>query len=300
MKVLVTGGAGFIGQHVVRYLRERGDEALIFDHKRRAHTPDVFLGDIRDSVAVTEAMAQVDGFVHLAAVLGTQETIKNPRPAAETNVIGGLNVLEGAAQYGLPGVYIGVGNHWMQNTYSISKTTVERFIAMFNRERGTSINIVRAMNAYGPGQVAASPYGTAKVRKITPSFICRALRGDDVEIYGDGSQISDMVYVGDVAEALVRALDAAKAGVVFDRAVEVGPSEHMTVREVAELVIKLTGSKSRIVCLPMRPGEIPGAVVSADVETLDLVEMHADSLVPVEHGMAETIEYFRPLMARSA
>ena len=87
-------------------------------------------------------------------------------------------MLQAAAQYDLPGVYIGVGNHWMNNTYSISKTQVERFVDMYNTERGTRVNIVRVVNAYGPRQLAAHPYGPGKVRKITPAFICRALRDE--------------------------------------------------------------------------------------------------------------------------
>ena len=95
MRVLVTGGAGFIGFHVCDVLRERGHSPVMFDHRRRwAHKDPnflwdgVFLGDVRDPVAVTEAMSHCDGWVHLAAVLGTQETIRNPRPAVETNIEG--------------------------------------------------------------------------------------------------------------------------------------------------------------------------------------------------------------------
>jgi len=293
MKVLVTGGGGFIGGYVVERLQERGHSPVIFDHYNRGNYPcPVILGDVRDATAVTEAMAHVDAWIHLAAVLGTQETIQNPRPAAESNLMGGLNILEAAAQYNTPGVYIGVGNHWMNNTYSISKTMIERFIQMFNKERGTRANIVRAMNAYGPRQRAAPPYGSSRVRKIAPAFICRALKGDPVEVYGDGSQVSDMVYVSDVANALVVATEKAADGIVFDKAVEVGPSEHLTVQQFAGMVISACNSSSEIVNLPMRPGEIPGATVSADVETLSLVNMAADDLVPVDIGLAQTVAYF--------
>jgi nucleoside-diphosphate-sugar epimerase len=283
MKVLVTGGTGFIGSWVVGRLLEDGHTPIIFDHHKRTPADiggmfarethavkdyiEVFWGDMRDDVAVTEAMAHAEGFIHLAGVLGTQETITNPRPAAMSNLQGGLNVLEAAAQYDIPGVYIGVGNHWMDNTYSISKTMVERFVKMFNAHRGTRANIVRAMNAYGPGQSVAAPYGSAKVRKITPSFICRALHGHDIEIYGDGEQISDMVWVGDVATALVQAMYHAKDGNVCEKPVEVGPVTSNTVNAVADLIVKLTDSPSKIVHLPMRPGEVPGAAVYADVET---------------------------------
>ena len=120
-RVLVTGGAGFIGGYVVEELTAAGKTPVVYDY-RRLHRKnsdveaELFLGDIRDEVTVNQAMAHVDSWIHLAAVLGTQETITNPRPAALSNIQGGLNVLESADQFGLPGVYIGVGNHWMNNT----------------------------------------------------------------------------------------------------------------------------------------------------------------------------------------
>ena len=295
MKILVTGGAGFIGKYVVEECISRGHEPFIFDHyDRREELPaPVILGDVRDDVAVTEAMAHCDAWIHLAAVLGTQETVNNPRPAAQSNLMGGLNILEAAVQYNLPGAYIGVGNHWMNNTYSISKTMIERFIDMYNTNRGTRVNIVRAMNAYGPRQRPVAPWGCSKVRKITPSFACRALDGQDVEVYGDGLQVSDMCWVGDVAKALVVATEKAAEGIVFPEPVEVGPEINSTVTEVAELVIKYAGTDAKLVNLPMRPGEIPGAVVSADVNTLRHVDMTAADLMPLEEGMKQTVEWFR-------
>lgn len=137
VKVLVTGGSGFIGTHTIHELQARGFEPWVFDHKRSTVQDHVILGDVCDEVAVTEAMSQVDGFIHLAGILGTQETIFNPRPSAEVNIFGALNVLQAASQYNLPGVYIAVGNHWMNNTYSITKTTTERFCLMYNKEHGT-------------------------------------------------------------------------------------------------------------------------------------------------------------------
>lgn len=297
MKVLVTGGMGFIGRYVVEELLTNGHTPIIFDHHRRLAKEypegvEVFHGDIMDDVAVTEAMAHCESWIHLAAVLGTQETIKNPRPAAKSNLVGGLNILEAAAQYNLPGTYIAVGNHWMNNTYSITKTMIERFIDMYNRNRGTKINIVRVVNAYGPRQLAAEPYGCGKVRKITPAFACRAILGHPIEVYGDGKQVSDMVYVSDVAKALVRATEKAKEGVVFPRVVEVGPTENKTVGEIAELINEIAGGKSEIVNLPMRPGENVGDRVTADNSTLSLVEMDPLDLVPLREGMEKTVAYF--------
>lgn len=304
LKILVTGGMGFIGRYVVEELQNKGYTPVIFDHHRRLAEEyptevEVFQGDIMDDIAVTEAMAHVQGWIHLAAVLGTQETIKNPRPAAHSNLMGGLNVLEAAAQYDLPGSYIAVGNYWMNNTYSITKTMIERFIDMFNKYRGTRVNIVRAVNAYGPRQLAVAPFGPGKVRKITPSFVCRALTNMDVEVYGDGSQVSDMVYVADVAKALVNAMTKAHMGEIFDVPVEVGPEVNSTVQEVAESIIAISGSKSKIVNLPMRPGEIPGAVVSADTSTLKLVDMDPKDLVDLSTGMQLTVDYFKEYLDKT-
>jgi nucleoside-diphosphate-sugar epimerase len=292
-KILVTGGVGFIGSHVVDTLTAEMYRPVIFDRRRDRAT---FLGSILDPTDVTEALGHVDGFIHLAGILGTQETIQNPRPALETNIMGSINVLEAAAQYKVPGVVIGIGNHFMNNTYSISKSTVERLVAMYNAERGTKINIVRPMNAYGPRQVASAPYGPSKVRKIAPSLICRALRGDPLELYGGGHQVSDMVYVEDVAKALVNALKYAMAGVVFNKVVEVGPEEHLTVREIAHTILDITESTSPIVDLPMRPGEKAGAHVFADTSTLDLVGMSPETLVPIYAGMKRAVDYYRGQM----
>ena len=298
MKILITGGAGFIGSYVVEKCIQRGHEPIIFDHYNRQeeYPCPVILGDVRDEVAVTEAMAHVDAWIHLAAVLGTQETIANPRPAAQSNLMGGLNMLAAAAQYDLPGCYIGVGNHWMNNPYSITKTMIERFVDMYNREHGTKVNIVRAMNAYGPRQRAVPPWGDSKVRKIAPSFICRALEGQDIEVYGDGKQISDMCWVGDVAHALVVAVEESSKGNVFPEPVEVGPKHNKTVGEIAHLIVYLTGSSSKVVNLPMRPGEIPGATVSADTSTLRHVGLTDESLMPIDKGMTLTINHFKEIL----
>ena len=297
MRVGVTGGAGFIGGHVVDVLLERGHEPLIFDHIGRSHAGvEVMLGDTRDEVAVTELAAHVEGIIHLASVLGTQETVFNPRPAVMTNVISGMNVFEAGVQYDLPVVNIAVGNHGFSNPYSASKTCVETLGHMYVRDRGLRLNQVRLVNAYGPRQSVAAPYGTAKVRKITPAFVCRALTGAPVEVYGDGKQVSDMVWVRDGALALVLALEAADAGTVVPQVLECGPEDHSRVVEVAELVIaeaeKLTGRRSEITHLPMRPGETPNAFVACDPSTLAPIGMSGAQLKPLDEGIAETVLWF--------
>lgn len=291
MKVAVTGGSGFIGSWVRGALLAAGHTPIIFDTRRHEHTD--HLGDVRDATAVTELAAHADAVIHLAAVLGTQETIANPRPAAETNVLGAINVLEACRQYGLPMVNICVGNFWMRNTYSTTKRCAERLVEQYRDELGQPVANVRCVNAYGSGQSVAAPYGSAKVRKIMPSFICRALSGDPIEVYGDGSQVSDMVHVLDVALTLTATVEHLAAGDVPKRTIEVGPLEHHTVLEVAEVVRTAAQSSSPIVHLPMRPGEEPGAQVTAQAATLHDVGIDPASLTRLEDGVAGTVDWFR-------
>lgn len=294
--ILVTGGNGFIGQYVVEELADRGYFPHVLDTRYRIpRAGKVVLGDIRDAVSTTEAIAHVDGVIHLAGVLGTQETIKNPRPAAETNILGGLNVFDACTQYGLPLVNIAVGNYWMNNTYSITKNTMERFAAMYNAERESRITVVRGLNAYGPRQMAAAPHGPSKVRKIMPSFINRALDGDPIQIYGSGEQIMDMIYVTDLAKVLVTALERT------DRigplpTIDAGTGVRTTVNQIAGTVLAEVAAQQGVwgdvEHLPMRPGEESTSIVLANTDTLEVVGMNPDNFVQLGLGVARTVEYF--------
>jgi len=158
---------------------------------------------------------------------------------------------------------------------------------------------VRAMNAYGPRQSVAPPFGPAKVRKIMPSLVCRALTGNSMELYGGGEQVSDMVHVRDVAQALVRSLEHSAKRIVYGHPVEVGPpsDKSMSIRSVANTVQRITAEMydTPVVPhrdLPMRPGEIVGARVSADVSTLEYCGMDPYSLTDFAAGARETIEWY--------
>lgn len=311
MKVGLTGGQGFIGSWIADELRGRGHEVIIFDRHNHVQTSDFwdsrfefFQGDVRDATAVVELAAHVDGIIHLAAVLGTQETISNPRPSAETNILGSLNVFEAANQYDLPVVYAGVGNHWMRDhgtgAYTISKTAAEDFTRMYNKYREGRITTVRPVNAYGPRQSIAAPYGSSKVRKIMPSFICRALTGTDIEVYGDGTQVSDCVYVGDVARVFAGALEYTAANGAAETPIGCGPAASVTVNDVARKVAGVVSVRTGrppvgITHLPMRPGEVPNAVVRADTTTLLQLpeEFHANTFVGLDEGVTQTVDYYR-------
>lgn len=287
-KLLVLGGNGFIGGHVVEEALTRGLEVTVFDRRRYGQNPKItaFLGDIRDSEAVREAVKLADYAINLTGILGTQETINNPIPSIQTNLVGTVNFLEACRPtkfHHTRGVQIGVGNYWMQNSYSITKSAAIRFVEMYNREHGTEVAMVRALNAYGERQKAAP------IRKIIPTFVLKALAEDDVEVYGDGSQVMDMIYVKDVAKILLDA--CVSLNVQYDSVYEAGTGRCLTVQQIAELVIEAASSKSRIVNLPMRPGEPEGAVVLGDPGTL--TDLGQYNLMPFEEGISRTIKWYR-------
>jgi UDP-glucose 4-epimerase len=284
-KILVTGGGGFIGSHVVDNLKERGHDVVIFDRVKRGYyreDVEIFLGDTTDASIVDDAVSHSDGVIHLAGILGTQETVDNPLPAIETNIIGGLNVFQAIRRYKKKAVYIAVGNHWMNNPYSISKTTAERFALMFNKEHGTKIAVVRGLNTYGERQKQFP------VKKIMPNIIIPAIKNEDITIYGDGTQVMDMIYVKDLAEILSRALLNEHG--IYDSVFEAGTGAYTTVNDIANLVIKLAGG-GRIKYQEMRPGEEPKAVVVGKPETL--APLGWEGFTPLEIGIKKTIQYYK-------
>jgi UDP-glucose 4-epimerase len=285
--VLVTGGAGFIGSYVVEELIEHGFKVDVLDTRGR-HVPGAVtvLGDVRDAVSTNEAVSRCDGVIHLAGVLGTAEMVANPHPAIEANIHGAVNVFDASVAHGVPVVNIAVGNYWMDNPYSISKDTADRFARVFNTYRGGAITSVRTFDAYGPRQTPAAPFGPSRVRKVVPSFICRALTDQPIEVYGDGSQTIDLIYATDIAKILVAALVVTERDGPQD-GIEAGSGVPITVLEIAEAVIEAIG-KGSIVHLPMRPGEQPGARIVAQKPLV--------GGVPLWDGLPPTIDYYEDLL----
>lgn len=285
MKILCTGATGFIGSHVVDEIIKRGHKPVIFDrHKKNLSAEhDFILGDIRDRNAVSEAMSLVDGGINLGGILGTSENVDNPFPAVETNIFGGLNFFEACRLHKKKGVQITVGNWFMNNTYSITKRTLEKFAMMYNKEHGTQIALVRGLSVYGERQKHKP------IRKIAPNFICKALRGEPIVIFGTGNSVQDQIYVKDVAYILVEAL--LNPNTKLDKVYEAGTGVKTTVNQIAELVNKLTGNQAGIQHIEMRKGETDEAVVLADPSTLsDLGDV---KLTTLEEGYAKTIDWYK-------
>ncbi len=278
MRVLVTGGAGFIGQAVKVDLEHRGHVFVPFDHGH----------DVCDPADVVQMAVGCDAIINLAGVLGTAETVGAEQAAARVNILGALSVADAAKRIGVPMVQIGTGHKGQPNPYAITKACAEDLLLARAQWCGQDINVVRAFHAYGPGQKVCSPHGEAKVRKIVPSFVCRALTGMPLEVNGSGNQLIDLVHVAEVARILVDALD----GPVWGQVIEAGTGLATSVLSAAERIIDVCGSSSTIVRVPMRDGE---PVVSR------VVAERPASVKLWAYGLDETVRYYeRMLMEKAA
>lgn len=272
MRVLITGGAGFIGSHIVDCLIDRGDDVTALDDlstgslRNIRHLQDnsnfrFSNASVLDAETVDAEVAQVDVVYHLAAAVGVQLIVDRPLQSLLTNIKGTENVLEAAQKYRTKILLASTSEIYgkSQNgpfkedddrllgsprklrwSYSTSKAVDEILAYVYYKELGLPTVVVRLFNTVGPRQVGH--YGM-----VVPRFIAQALRGEPLTVYGDGSQSRSFTSVYDVVGAMTRLMETPEAvGEVFNVA---GRSE-ITIRELAEVVIKRTGSSSTIVCVP--------------------------------------------------
>src|SRR3972149_2087818 len=301
-KILVTGGQGFVGSFLVDNLLSKGHEVTIFDrHYDSAKFKEynwegkvIFqLGDLKDRDSVIEAISLNDIAVNLAGLLGTQEMINNPIPAIEVNILGAINVFDACRMHKKRGFQVAVGNYWMNNPYSITKSVTERFALMYNKEHKTDIRICRGMNIYGPRQKHRP------IRKIFPNLVIPALLNEDITIYGTGEQVMDLLYVKDFAEILSRIIltDNIPGDVIF----EAGAGE-FTINNAVNKVIELTQSKSKVNRIPMRPGEDAMSVVKISDEGWANLKKYINytqaDLTPMTIAMKQSIDWYRDNLSR--
>ena len=293
MRAVVTGGAGFIGSHVVEALLARGDDVHVLDdlsrgtRERVAPGAELHVGDIRDPDAVFDAV-RPEAVFHLAAQADVRVSVERPEVDADVNVLGTVRILEAARRSGAKVVFSSTGGAIYGECtepaaesaerrplapYGTSKLCGEEYLATWNRLHATGHVSIRLANVYGPRQ---EPHGEAGVVAI---FMGLLHAGGTPKIYGDGSQTRDYVFVADVVQAMLAALD--HEGGVFN----VGTSIETSVLELYEAIQRASGVTREPALADARLGELQRSVLDIALAGRELSWRPGHSL---EAGLAQT------------
>jgi UDP-glucose 4-epimerase len=289
MKILITGGAGFIGSHLAACLSKVND-VVILDNMSTGKTANLkgirhrmIYGDINDTAKVERAMMGVDEVYHLAAMTSVTESMIDPCGCVESNINGTIKVLEAAKRNLVRrltfasscAIYGGAVSHANENTvpmplspYAMSKLAGEHLIKMY----GIETVALRFFNVYGPRQ--SSHYAA-----VIPTFIQKALNNKPIYINGTGSQTRDFIHVDNVVHALTGRLH---------QTTNVGTGVSTRILDLARMIINITGSKSEIKYFVMKPGEIYTS--KANNERL---KSHNFKLKSLEDGLIELIASYK-------
>ena len=269
MKVLITGGAGFIGSHLCEKLLKLGDEVTVLDnlstgrYENVAHLKanlkfNLVVGSILDEELVSKLCEKTDAIFHLAAAVGVELIVKHPLDSLTTNIKGSETVLDMAQRYNRKVLITSTSEIYGKNVngplredddrilgsplksrwgYSTAKAVDEMLAYVYWKQKGLPTIIVRLFNTVGPRQTGA--YGM-----VIPRFVAQALKDEPLTVYGDGSQSRCFLHVQDAVDALVKLMQNPRAqGGVFN----VGSQEEITIKDLAKKVIQLTESKSEVV-----------------------------------------------------
>jgi UDP-glucose 4-epimerase len=301
VRAVVTGGAGFIGSHLVDALAARGDDVLALDDLskgRRARVEAPFTEtDIRDAAALAEVVAaqRPDVILHLAAQADVRRSVADPAADAAVNVTGTINVLQAARAGGARVVFASTGGaiygeDAMRPTpetavcepeapYGTAKLCAEEYVRLFNRLHGARHAILRLGNVYGPRQ---DPSGEAGVVSI---FAGRVVRGERPTVFGDGTQTRDYVYVGDVVRAFLAAADADRAGLW-----NVGTGREVSVVDLIDGLRAISGAAVEPDFAPPRQGELQASALDPAALERDLEVTPA---MRIEDGLRAVYDWVR-------
>lgn len=305
-RILVTGGAGFIGSHLCEKLLMQGNEVICLDNLFTGRKENIrHLMDnprfefVRHDV-IEPIYVECGQIYNLACPASPPHYQYDPIKTAKTSVIGALHVLGLAKRcharvlqastsevYGDPEIhpqpesYRGCVNpHGIRSCYDEGKRMAEALFFDYHRQHDVDIKVVRIFNTYGP-----------KMRpddgRVISNFIMQALEGKDITVYGEGKQTRSFCYVDDLVEGMIRMMESRNG---FTGPVNLGNPGEFTMLELAELVLKMTGSRSGIVHLPL-PEDDP--TQRRPVIDLAKKELGWEPAIPLKEGLAQTIEYFK-------
>ncbi|MDH7476236.1 MAG: NAD-dependent epimerase/dehydratase family protein [Microgenomates group bacterium] len=278
MKILVTGGQGFIGKHLVKILAKKHEVSIL--SSRPTSGKNIILGDITNRELILKIVPNFKMVFHLGAVLGTSELINKAYEASKINILGTINILDGAKKNFTKVVYVTKPNVWL-NTYTITKQAGEKFVKMYSKYFGLPSVIIKWFNVYGPGQ-------SFHCQKAVPFFILWALKNQPIKIWGDGNQTMDLIYVTDAVRAAVL---ISEKNTLNGKTIEVGSGIEITVNDLAKKIIELTKSRSKIIYLPMRIGEDPGTKLKAKNKILK--NLGFKIRVNLREGLTRTINWYK-------
>jgi UDP-glucose 4-epimerase len=310
MKYLVTGGAGFIGSHIVDTLSERGNEIIILDnffsgrkenisHLKSIKKIHFIHGSITDLAMLKTTCESVDGIFHEAAIASVARSVNNPVATNETNVTGTLNVLMAARDAGVKKIVYASSSSVYGDTptlpktesmcpcpkspYAVSKHAGEEYLRVFSELYGLKTLSLRYFNVFGPRQDPQSDYAA-----VIPKFITRILARQRPVIYGDGTQTRDFTYVKDVAEANVKAMESSAEGVY-----NIAYGQQIDLNSLADLIMSITGIMTTPIYEPPRPGDIHDSLADSS-RARDMFGYNPR--YRVKTGLQETIQWYQDRM----
>lgn len=301
MRILVTGGAGFIGSHLADALASRGDRVRIFDDlstgKRENLRPDADFvqASVVDRAALDAAMKGVDVVFHLAAVVSVQQCLEDPVGTNEVNITGTARVLQAAAAAGVRRVVFASSAAVYGDSpftpkredhppdplspYAVAKLSGERLGATIP---GVEFVALRFFNVYGPRQTPDSPYSA-----VIPIFLSALEAGRPLPILGDGTQTRDFTFVGDVVAGL---LLAAEARGLHGRVYNLATGRAVSVADMAHALGRAAGRPVELEFRPPRAGEILHSHADVEAAARDLLFR---ARIPLDEGLAEAVKGFR-------
>lgn len=276
MRILITGGAGFIGSHIAEYFQGKA-EVRILDNLRAGNMRNIkhldvefIRGDVRDRVKLSRAMAGVDYVFHLAAMIGVPESMEHPLDCIDINVNGTLMVLEEAAKAGVKKLIYASSAAVYGNScnairredmsadpdsiYAVTKLDGEHYCKIFAENGKLKTVSLRYFNVFGPRQDPDSAYAAAPAL-----FSNRAIHGQKIRIFGDGEQSRDFVYVDDVVKVNAFFMENDLEGVY-----NVATGKTVTINELVKRILFMTDSQSEVEYLAERPGDIRHLQASTD------------------------------------
>src|SRR5215472_12313679 len=283
MRVIVTGGAGFIGSHVADAFLARDDDLTVIDdltsgrNGRLDSRAELHKASVTDAGSISEIVGSVKPHLicHLAAQIDVRASVSQPAADAQANVVGTINVLEAARAVGARVLLCSTGGALYgrdapipsledvlplpESPYGIGKYCAEQYVGLYNRLHGTAHSVLRLANVYGPRQ---DPTGEAGV---VPIFCSQVLAGTRPTIFGDGTQTRDFVYVGDAVAAFIAAADQRRPGIW-----NIGTGVEVSILELAKVIADVTGKPLEPKLAAPRPGELQRSALAVERAWRDL------------------------------